>query len=53
MMWGIFLTILWGVPLSLSYIKTKNIYIPMTAHFLVNLLGNGVDVLLTLLRWVG
>lgn len=25
--------------------KTKNAYIPMTAHFIVNLLGNGTDVI--------
>lgn len=50
--WGIFLTMIWALPLSLSYIKTRNIYIVMTAHFLGNLLGNGVDVILTLIHWL-
>ena len=38
-LWGIFLVMLWAIPLSLSYIKTKNIYVPMTAHFLGSLLN--------------
>lgn len=46
-LWGIFLVMIWALPLSLSYIKTKNVYIPMTAHFIVNLLGNGTDVIFT------
>lgn len=46
-LWGILLVMLWALPLSLSYIKTKNVYIPMTAHFIVNLLGNGTDVVFT------
>lgn len=45
--WGIFLTMIWALPLSVSYIKTKNIYVPMTAHFIGNLLGNGIDVIMT------
>lgn len=51
-LWGIFLTMIWALPLSLSYIKTRNIYVVMTAHFLGNLLGNGVDVILTLIHWL-
>lgn len=47
--WGIFLTMIWALPLSLSYIKTKNIYVPMTAHFIGNLLGNGIDVIMTII----
>ncbi len=43
--WGIFLTMLWALPLSISYIKTKNIYIPMTAHFIGNVLCNGIDII--------
>lgn len=50
--WGIFLTMIWALPLSISYIKTKNIYVPMTAHFIGNLLGNGIDVILTLISIV-
>lgn len=47
--WGIFLTMIWALPLSISYIKTKNVFVPMTAHFIVNLLGNGADVLFTIM----
>ncbi len=47
--WGILLTMIWAVPLSVSYIKTKNIYVPMTAHFIGNILGNGIDVIMTII----
>lgn len=47
--WGILLTMIWALPLSISYIKTKNIYIPMTAHFIGNVLGNGIDVVMTII----
>ena len=50
--WGIFLTMMWALPLSISYIKTKNIYVPMTAHFIGNLLGNGLDVIMTIIFMV-
>lgn len=50
--WGIFLTMIWALPLSISYIKTKNIYVPMTAHFIGNLLGNGIDVIMTIISMV-
>lgn len=50
--WGIFLTMIWAIPLSVSYIKTKNIYVPMTAHFIGNLLGNGVDVIMTIIAMI-
>lgn len=50
--WGIFLTMIWALPLSLSYIRTRNIYVVMTAHFIGNLIGNGVDVILTLIHWL-
>lgn len=46
--WGIFLTMIWAFPLSVSYIKTKNVFIPMTAHLIVNLFGNGADVIFTI-----
>ncbi|MCW6676424.1 CPBP family intramembrane metalloprotease [Aerococcaceae bacterium NML180378] len=42
--WGIFLCMIWALPLSISYIKTKNIYVPMTAHFLCNLMVNGLTI---------
>ncbi|WP_275018413.1 CPBP family intramembrane glutamic endopeptidase, partial [Streptococcus infantarius] len=50
--WGIFLTMIWAFPLSLSYIKTRNIYVVMTAHFIGNLIGNGSDVIATLIHWL-
>ena len=50
--WGIFLTMIWALPLSLSYIKTRNIYVVMTAHFIGNLIGNGSDVIATLIHWL-
>lgn len=45
--WGILLTVVWALPLTLSYIRTKNVYVPMTAHFIGNVLGNGVTVIMT------
>lgn len=50
--WGIFLTMIWALPLSISYIKTKNIYVPMTAHLIGNLLGNGIDVIMTIISMI-
>lgn len=50
--WGILLSMIWAFPLSISYIKTKNIYVPMTAHFIGNLLGNGIDVIITVISIV-
>lgn len=47
--WGILLTMLWALPLSVSYVRTKNVFIPMTAHFIVNLIGNGADVVFTII----
>ncbi|MBW9213140.1 MULTISPECIES: CPBP family intramembrane glutamic endopeptidase [Terrabacteria group] len=42
--WGIFLCMIWALPLSISYIKTKNIYVTMTAHFICNFVINGIAV---------
>lgn len=50
--WGILLTMIWAFPLSLSYIKTRNIYVVMTAYFIGNLIGNGSDVIATLIHWL-
>mgnify|MGYP000003050599 FL=1 len=50
--WGIFLTMIWALPLSVSYINTKNIYVPMTAHFIGNLLGNGMTVIMTIISMI-
>lgn len=50
--WGILLTMLWALPLSISYIKTKNVYVPMTAHFMGNLFGNGIDIIFTIIAMI-
>lgn len=50
--WGILLTMIWALPLSISYIKTKNVYVPMTAHFIGNLLGNGIDIVFTIIAMI-
>ena len=50
--WGILLTMIWALPLTAAYIKTRNVSVVMTAHFIGNLLGNGVDVVLTVLQWL-
>ena len=50
--WGIFLTMIWALPLSISYIKTKNVYVPMTAHFIGNLVGNGIDIIFTIIAMI-
>lgn len=43
--WGIFLCMIWALPLSISYIKTKNIYVTMTAHFICNMIVNGITII--------
>lgn len=42
--WGIFLCMIWALPLSISYIKTKNVHVTMTAHFICNLVINGITL---------
>jgi membrane protease YdiL (CAAX protease family) len=46
MPWGIFLIMIWAIPMSLFYIKTKNIYVTMTAHLITNLVVNGADTVI-------
>ncbi|MBD7910594.1 CPBP family intramembrane metalloprotease [Clostridium sp. Sa3CVN1] len=48
--YGIFMAMIWGIPFSISYIKTKNIYVPMMAHFIVNLIGNGSTAIIMVVR---
>ena len=45
--WGVFLCMIWALPLSISYIKTQNIYVTMTAHFICNFVINGIAVVKT------
>ncbi|MBX4258341.1 CPBP family intramembrane metalloprotease [Clostridium estertheticum] len=51
-LYGISMAMIWAIPFSISYIKTKNIYIPMTAHFIVNLIMNGSSVIITALHFL-
>ncbi|WP_243129552.1 CPBP family glutamic-type intramembrane protease [Clostridium sp. HBUAS56017] len=44
------MAMIWGIPFSISYIKTKNIYVPMMAHFIVNLIGNGSTAIIMVVR---
>lgn len=50
---GLFIAAIWAVPFAISYIKTKNIYISMTAHFICNLIFNGVTVVLVAIKLLG
>lgn len=43
---GLLIVIIWSIPFTMSYIKTKNVYISMTSHFICNLLFNGATVIL-------
>lgn len=38
--WGIFLVMLWALPLTWAFLKTRNIYIVITAHMIVSIIGN-------------
>ncbi|MFA9381335.1 MAG: lysostaphin resistance A-like protein [Acetanaerobacterium sp.] len=49
---GIFQTMIIAIPLTVSYIKTKNVYIPMAAHFIVNVIGNGPSVVFTAIKFI-
>ena len=42
---GIIMCMIWAIPFSISYIKTKNVYVPMMAHLIVNIFGNGITVI--------
>ena len=50
--YGILMVMVWGIPFSISYIKTKNIYISIMAHFIVDLLGNGSSVIITAIHFL-
>ncbi len=43
---GIFTAALWGIPFTITYIKTKNVYIPMTAHLICNFVANGIPTII-------
>lgn len=42
---SIFLYMVWALLFSLSYIRTRNIYVPMTAHLICNMVINGIAVI--------
>ncbi len=43
---GLLISSIWAIPMTISYIKSRNIYIPVTAHFICNLAINGMTVVL-------
>jgi uncharacterized protein len=47
---GLLIATIWAMPFTISYIKTKNIYLPMTAHFICNLIFNGATVVLMVIK---
>lgn len=47
---GFLIAIIWAVPFTISYIKTKNIYITITAHFICNLVFNGMTVVSIIIK---
>jgi membrane protease YdiL (CAAX protease family) len=50
---GLLQASLWAIPLSIAYIKTKDIYICMTAHFICNLIINGMTVVGSAIKLAG
>lgn len=50
---GFVIALIWSLPLTISYISTKNIYIPMTAHFICNLGFNGLTVIIISAKLLG
>lgn len=44
---------LWAVPLSIAYLKTKNVYVCMTGHLICNLMFNGFFVILYITKMLG
>lgn len=49
---GIVISAIWAIPLVGAYVKTKNIYVPMTAHLIANVIGNGMTVVITAVNWI-
>ncbi|MFA9378378.1 MAG: lysostaphin resistance A-like protein [Lachnotalea sp.] len=47
---GILETVFIAIPFTLSYIKTKDIYIVITAHFIINLIGNLPSVIISIVN---
>lgn len=47
---GIVQTMIVAIPLTISYIKTRNVYITIVGHFIINLVGNGSSVILEIIK---
>jgi hypothetical protein len=45
---GIVTYMILGIAFGLAYLKFKNIYVMITAHFLTNLSGNGITIIMVL-----
>ncbi|MEQ8154918.1 MAG: type II CAAX endopeptidase family protein [Clostridiaceae bacterium] len=50
---GFLIACIWSLPFTMSYIKTRNIYITMTSHFICNLAFNGTIVIVTAMKLFG
>jgi hypothetical protein len=46
---GIVTYMIFGIAFGLAYLRNKNIYVMITAHFLINIFGNGIPTLMVLL----
>ncbi len=49
---GFLIAIIWSVPFTISYVKTRNIYISITAHFICNLAFNGMTVIIIAMKFL-
>ena len=47
--WGILCAAIWAIPLTLTFIKTRNVYVTMVAHFFVSLLIN-IPIMISFLQ---
>ena len=48
---GILVVFIWSIPLMVSYIKTKNVYVVIVAHFICNFVMNGLEVIYLLRKF--
>lgn len=49
---GFLKTCLWAIPFNIAYLKTKNVYINITAHFMVNFIVNGITIITSALNLI-
>lgn len=49
---GLLISSIWAVPFTLSYIRTKNVYVTMTAHFICNVIMNGITVIFLIMKFL-